>query len=52
MPQPIEYQKVMTEVVYINLPGPVHFCIGQRAFKVWEIFSSAMGACDEGHGQQ
>ena len=22
MPQPIEYQKVMTEVVYINLPGP------------------------------
>jgi hypothetical protein len=22
MPQAIEYQKVMTEVVYINLPGP------------------------------
>ena len=22
MPQSIEYQKVMTEVVYINLPGP------------------------------
>jgi hypothetical protein len=22
MPQSIEYQKVMTEIVYINLPGP------------------------------
>ena len=22
MPTPIEYQKVMTEIVYINLPGP------------------------------
>ena len=22
MPQSIEYEKVMTEVVYINLPGP------------------------------
>jgi hypothetical protein len=22
MPQSIEYQKVMTEMVYINLPGP------------------------------
>jgi hypothetical protein len=22
MPQAIEYQKVMTEIVYINLPGP------------------------------
>ena len=22
MPQPIEYQKIMTELVYINLPGP------------------------------
>jgi hypothetical protein len=24
MPQSIEYQKVMTEIVYINLPGPSH----------------------------
>jgi hypothetical protein len=22
MPQSIEYQKIMTEIVYINLPGP------------------------------
>lgn len=22
MPQPIEYEKRMTEIVYINLPGP------------------------------
>ena len=22
MPSPIEYQKVMTEIVFINLPGP------------------------------
>lgn len=22
MPTPIEYQKIMTELVYINLPGP------------------------------
>ena len=22
MPSPIEYKKVMTEIVYINLPGP------------------------------
>ena len=22
MPVPIEYQKMMTEIVYINLPGP------------------------------
>jgi hypothetical protein len=22
MPQAIEYQKIMTEIVYINLPGP------------------------------
>ena len=22
MPQPIEYHKLMTEIVYINLPGP------------------------------
>lgn len=24
MPQSIEYHKLMTEVVYINLPGPSH----------------------------
>jgi hypothetical protein len=24
VPQSIEYQKVMTEMVYINLPGPSH----------------------------
>ncbi|OGN96459.1 MAG: hypothetical protein A2Z77_03190 [Chloroflexi bacterium RBG_13_51_36] len=24
MPQSIEYQKMMTEIVYINLPGPSH----------------------------
>ncbi len=22
MPQPIEYQKLMTEIVHVNLPGP------------------------------
>jgi hypothetical protein len=45
MAQPIEYQKVMTEIVYINLPGPSEPAAGMTGGELLHGFLSDLYEC-------